>query len=191
MTGLTFHFGTMNSSKTANMLMRAYNYRSKGKKILLIKPLCDTRDNNNQISISSRAGQTMNADLLLSGDITDISSLLTDVECVLVDEAQFLSENNIDMLRGIAMSIPVMCYGLRTDYMSRLFHGSKRLMEVADTIEEICTVCVGCSRKATINAKFISLDNGTRIITKEGSTVVDLGAEEKYQPMCWQCWQEG
>lgn len=180
----------MNSSKTANMLMVAHNYRSKDKKILLIKPSCDTRGSN-PLMISSRAGQSMHADLLLEGNVTDISFMLLEIECILVDEAQFLTTENIDMLRGIAMSIPVLCYGLRTDYTSKLFPGSKRLMEIADNIEQICTICVGCSRKATVNAKFIPIEHGTRVITKDGSPILDLGAEEKYQPMCWQCWREG
>jgi thymidine kinase len=180
----------MNSSKTANMLMKAYNYRSKDKKILLIKPKCDTRGHT-PLEISSRAGQSMMADLILENDVTDISSLLIDIECIMVDEAQFLSRENIDMLRDISMSIPVICYGLRTDYMSNLFSGSKRLMEVADTIVEISTVCVGCLRKATVNAKFSMDENNNKVIIREGSSKLDLGSEEKYQPMCWQCWKEG
>ena len=189
MSGLTFYFGTMNSSKTANMLMKAHNYRSKDKKILLIKPKCDTRGHN-PLEISSRAGQSMLADLILENDVTDISSLLMDIECIMVDEAQFLSRENIDMLRDISMSIPVICYGLRTDYISKLFSGSKRLMEVADTIVEISTVCVGCLRKATVNAKFFLDENNNKVIIRKGSSKLDLGSEEKYQPMCWQCWKE-
>ena len=189
MTALTFRFGTMNSSKTANMLMMAWNYRSKGKKILLIKPACDTREADATM-IRSRAGQEMKADLILEADVTDISSLIMNMECVLVDEAQFLSIANIDMLRGISMTIPVICYGLRTDYLSRLFPGARRLFEVADTLEEIPTVCVGCSRKAIINAKFLVGEGDIRVVMREGSTELDLGGEDKYQPMCWQCWIE-
>jgi thymidine kinase len=188
MTGLIFYFGTMNSSKTANMLMKAHNYRSKGRKILLIKPNCDTR-NNEQLQIYSRAIQPIKADLLLGPEITDITSFLPDIEYILIDEAQFLSTDNINMLRNISINIPVLCYGLRTDYMSKLFPGSKRLMEVADTIEEICTICVKCRDKALINAKYIS-DKNNNLIIKSGSSKIDLGAEDKYQPMCWKCWNE-
>ena len=108
---------------------------------------------------------------------------------MLVDEAQFLSEKNVEALRALTKQIPVICYGLRTDYRSRLFTGSKRLLELADVIEEIKTICVKCDRKAIINSKFYT-DNVNRIIVRDGSEEPDLGAEEKYQPMCWKCWTE-
>ena len=188
MTKLCFKYGTMNSSKTAQLLMTAHNYRSQGKKVLLIKPTCDTRFGSNMIK--SRAGPEMEADLLITPDISNISHLLTDVVCILVDEAQFLSIINIDMLRGIAMSINVICYGLRTDYMCNLFPASKRLLEIADYIEEMTSVCVACDQKALVNAKFTLDLNGDKHIIREGSCDIDLGAEEKYQAMCWSCWIE-
>ena len=192
MTKLYFRYGTMNSSKSANLLMVAHNYISQNRKVRLIKPQCDIRWGETNI-ISSRVGTSMKADIVLAPDITNISSFLVDVSCVLVDEAQFLSTDNINMLRNIAMTIPVICWGLRTDYTTKLFEGSKRLMEVADSIQEVKTICVGCERKSIVNAKFIiDQEAAGKIIIKHNDlkTQVDLGSEDKYQPMCWQCWQE-
>lgn len=196
MTKLYFKYGTMNSSKTANLLMVTHNYISQNRKVLLIKPQCDTRwgeDGGTYNLISSRVGTSMKADIVLAPDVTNISAFLVDVSCVLVDEAQFLSTDNINMLRNIAMTIPVMCWGLRTDYTTKLFEGSKRLMEVADSIQEVKTICVGCERKSIVNAKFtIDQEAAGKIIIKnnDSKNQVDLGSEDKYQPMCWQCWQE-
>lgn len=192
MTKLYFRYGTMNSSKSANLIMVAHNYISQNRKVLLIKPQCDIRWGETNL-ISSRVGTSMKADIVLAPDITNISSFLVDVSCVLVDEAQFLSTDNINMLRNIAMTIPVICWGLRTDYTTKLFEGSKRLMEVADSIQEVKTICVGCERKSIVNAKFIiDQEAAGKIIIKHNDlkTQVDLGSEDKYQPMCWQCWQE-
>lgn len=186
----------MNSSKTANLLMVAHNYISQNRKVLLIKPQCDTRwgtEGETYNLISSRVGTSMKADIVLTPDVTNISAFLVDVSCVLVDEAQFLSTDNINMLRNIAMTIPVMCWGLRTDYTTKLFEGSKRLMEVADSIQEVKTICVGCERKSIVNVKFtIDQEAEGKIIVKnnDSKNQVDLGSEDKYQPMCWQCWQE-
>ena len=190
MTKLHFRYGTMNSSKTANLLMTAHNYIVQGRKVLLIKPECDTRWDDNLIT--SRVGCSMEVGLILSPDITNISSFLPDISCILVDEAQFLSPDNVNMLRGISMTIPVICWGLRTDFTSKLFPGSKRLMEVADSIQEVKTICVSCERKAIVNAKFLrEPGNDTKHIIREGGeSQIELGSEEKYQPMCWQCWQE-
>ena len=183
---LYFRFGTMNSSKTANLLMVAHNYRSQNKKILLVKPGCDNRFG--QDTIVSRAGPSANADILITPDMK-VLNIPEGVLCILVDEAQFLSEANVDLLRDISLKIAVICYGLRTDYQSKLFPGSKRLMEVADSIEEIKTICVVCENKAIINAKFYyDEESNYKKIVREGSSSIDLGAENKYQPMCWKCW---
>lgn len=185
---LYFRHGTMNSSKTANLLMTAYNFNSQQKKVILMKPLLDTRFGDTMIQ--SRAVQGMTSDVIIQRDMNDFSSLLP-VDCVLVDEAQFLSTSNIDGLRDLAMHTIVICYGLRTDYKTELFEGSKRLFEVADTIEEIKTSCGTCQRKAVVNSKFILLpDSKTKKIIKSGSSSVDLGCEEKYQPLCWSCYQK-
>jgi thymidine kinase len=183
---LYFRYGAMNSSKTANLLMLAHNYRSQGKKVFLMKPDVDTRFGST--TINSRAVKGMEADILLFQNTRDFDSVNMDgVYCILVDEAQFLSDVNVEALRKLTVNIPVICYGLRTDYRSQLFPGSKRLLELADTIEEIKTVCVMCDKKAIINAKFHTVGE-TKSIIRDGSSAPDLGAEEKYQPMCWGCW---
>ena len=184
---LYFRHGTMNSSKTANLLMVAHNYSSQGKPAILMKPSMDTRFGIK--TINSRAVEAQKVNIVITPERDSFSDIVTDnISCVLVDESQFLTEVNIDALRKLTEKVPVICYGLRTDYKTRLFPGSKRLMEIADTIEEIKTVCVSCNRKAIINCKFYVDDNGERIIVKDGSSEPDLGAEEKYQPMCWACW---
>ena len=183
---LYFRYGTMNSSKTANLLMVAHNYISQNKKVLLIKPICDNRFGAN--IISSRAGPSMVADLLIAPDTNKVE-IASDIVCILVDEAQFLSSVNIDALRQVSLNVPVICYGLRTDYLTNLFSGSKRLMEIADSIEEIKTTCVLCQKKAIINAKFqIDIENGENIIIRSGSRAIDLGTEDKYKALCWKCW---
>ena len=135
---LVFKYGTMNSSKTANLLMCAHNQRSSGKKILLLKPEIDSRFGDT--IIKSRAIEGVQSDIIITPDMDDfsvfvISSNSQKISCILVDEAQFLSELNIEGLRKITHILPVICYGLRTDYKSRLFPGSKRLLELADSIE--------------------------------------------------------
>lgn len=225
---LYFRHGTMNSSKTANLLMVAHNYKTQGKKVILMKPSIDIRFGK-QI-IKSRAVQEMTADILILPG-RRVFELQNDLDCVLVDEAQFLSAVNVEGLRNLSQHVPVICYGLRTDYRSYLFPGSKRLLELADTIEEIKTICVSCDRKAIINAKFFyhsvydaseggiegqddnpdpdcemitvrdknktrvynvceNINKRKKVILKSGSDKPDLGSEEKYQPMCWCCWNE-
>ena len=184
---LYFRYGTMNSSKTANLLMVAHNYMAQNKKVLLIKPLCDNRFGAN--IIASRAGPSMVADLLITPDIARLD-IPPEIVCILVDEAQFLSSINIDALRKASLEVPVICYGLRTDYLTNLFPGSKRLMEVADTIEEIKTTCIICQKKAIVNAKFqLDIENSENKIIRAGSSAIDLGTEDKYHPLCWECWE--
>ena len=178
---LYFRYGTMNSSKTANLLMTAHNFVSTNRKIFLIKPDIDIR--NGYGVIYSRIIPSVKADYIIKKDTNDYPKIDPDVKCILVDESQFLTTNNIDWLRNLTVNFPVICYGLRTDYKSNLFEGSKRLMEVADSIEEVKTICSDCESKAIINAKKV----GNRII-KDGSNEIDLGTEEKYIALCWECW---
>ena len=189
---LVFKYGTMNSSKTANLLMCAHNYRSSGKKILLLKPEIDSRFGDT--IIKSRAIEGVQSDIIITPDMDDfsvfvISSNSQKISCILVDEAQFLSELNIEGLRKITHILPVICYGLRTDYKSRLFPGSKRLLELADSIEEIKTICVLCDKKAIINSKFIMKDD-VKVILYDGSSDPELGSEDKYQALCFTCWNK-
>ena len=182
MAKLYFRYGTVGSAKTLNLLAVAHNYRYQGKKVLLMKPNLDIRFGREQIK--SRAGLEMQADVLI-GDIESIHSIdYSGVDCILVDEAQFLSKEVIEEFRRITLDlgVPVICYGLRTDFKSHLFEGSQRLMEIADAIEEVKATCHYCTRKSIMNLKHV---NG--VATNEGP-VVDLGAEEKYFPSCYKCY---
>ena len=185
---LYFYHGTMNSSKTANLLMFAHNYQSQSKKVIIAKPCIDTRFGGDVIK-SRALEKGIEADYIISNDDKMLAINIKNVQCIIVDEAQFLSTVNVDGLRILSQQVPIICYGLRTDYRGLLFEGSKRLMELADSIQEIKTICVCCDKKAIMNAKFYlnELNNSKRII-KDGDSAIDLGAEEKYQPMCWECW---
>jgi thymidine kinase len=182
MAKLYFRHGTVGSAKTLNLLAVAHNYRQQGKKILLIKPELDSRFGRE--CIKSRAGLEMEADILVIAS-TDLKQLPLDgVACLLVDEAQFLGPHHIEQLRDITIEkgIPVLCYGLRTDFRSRLFDASKRLMELADSIEEVKATCHFCNRKSIMNLKHV---NGRA--TLDGPSV-QLGAEETYLPTCYSCY---
>lgn len=185
MAKLYFRYGAMSSSKTANLLMVAHNYKSQGKKVLLIKPIIDNRFGKSLIK--SRCGLESEADYLLEKDDNDFKIIdgecLNTIDAILVDEAQFLTEKQVNALREISYAIPVLCYGLRTDYKTNLFEGSKRLMEIADSIEEIKTTCYFCNKKAIINFKH---HNGK--IIKSGNDDIDLGDEGKYLCACYECW---
>ena len=184
---LYFRYGAMSSSKTANLLMVAHNYQIQNKKVMLIKPNIDNRFGHSLIK--SRCGLQSKTDYLLEKDDDNLKMIdgedLYKLDAILVDEAQFLTEKQINTLREIANIIPVICYGLRTDYKTNLFEGSKRLMEIADSIEEIKTTCYFCNKKAIINFK-----HRDGKIIKTGNNDVDLGAEEKYLSSCWKCWNE-
>jgi thymidine kinase len=173
----------MGSAKTLNLLAVAHNYRQQGKKIILAKPDFDTRFGKERIN--SRAGLEMQADILIADENSLRGVDYCGVSCILVDEAQFLSAKVIEELRRIALDfdIPILCYGLRTDFKSYLFEGSARLMELADSIEEVKATCHYCNRKSIMNLKHV---NG--LATSEGPSV-ELGAEEKYFPTCYKCYR--
>lgn len=183
MAKLYFRYGTVGSAKTLNLLAVAHNYTQQGKKVFLIKPGLDDRFGLNRIR--SRAGLERQADLLVTPTSKLDLDQLKGVDCVLADEAQFFSAAMIDQLRRVAglLNIPVICYGLRTDFRRELFEGSRRLMEVTDTIEEIKTTCAYCNRKAIYNLKLL---DGTPTLAGPS---IDLGAEEKYLPVCHGCYQ--
>lgn len=183
MAKLYFRFGTVGSAKTLNLLAVAHNYRQQGKEILLLKPEMDDRFGREQIK--SRAGLEMPADILIRED-TDLLALdYEGVDCILVDEAQFLSASTIEQLREISVNlgIPVICYGLRTDFRSNLFEGTRRLMELADSIEEVKATCHFCNRKSIMNLRHV---NGVAV--SEGPSIL-IGAEESYFPACYPCYQ--
>lgn len=188
MAKLYFKYGAMGSSKTAQALITKYNYEENDLNVWLIKSGTDTRDGAK--ILRSRIGLESPADVIAPG--TDIYLLFQDTQegkcdVIIVDECQFLTESQIDQLRALVndYNIPVMCFGLRTDFQTRLFPGSRRLMEVADTIQEIKTIC-DCGAKATVNAR---IDGDGHIIT-QGAQVV-LGGNDSYIAMCHKCYIRG
>ena len=182
MAKLYFRYGTVGSAKTMNLLAVAHNYRAQNKTAFLLKPKIDKRFGEEVIR--SRSGLEMEADFLIDVDQELDVEVLRGAHCLLVDEAQFLTAKVIEQLKDIAneLNIPVICYGLRTDFRTRLFEGSHRLLELADTIEEVKTTCSFCNKKAIFNLKF---KDGIPSI--EGP-VIDLGADEKYLPVCSFCY---
>ena len=184
MAKLYFRYGTMDSAKSMNLLAVAHNYRKQGKRVLLVKPRLDTRFG--AAKISSRCGLEAEADLLVDEDTTLDPRELAGLDCVLVDEAQFLAPAMIDDLRRITVDpgIPVICYGLRTDFRTRLFPGAQRLMELADCIEEVKVTCQYCAKKAICNLRFV---NGTPTVV---GPQIQLGADEHYAPVCWAHYDE-
>ena len=184
---LYFRYGCMSSSKTANLLMTAWNYEQQGATIWVIKPSIDDR-NGSQNIIKSRTGLERKADLVIRPhpETLPLELLIPKhCECVLVDEAQFLAPERINELRLLSTLCNVICYGLRTDYSTTLFPGSKRLMEIADSIEEIKTICIWCKKKAIVNLKYRN-----NIIIKNGDAQIDIGMEDKYKAACWDCWNK-
>ncbi|MEY8351887.1 thymidine kinase [Lachnospiraceae bacterium 54-53] len=184
MAKLYFRYGAMGSSKTANALMTRYNFLEKGKNVLLVKPDIETREDKKKIK--SRIG--LEAECVLWSEFQGFDEkAIREFDVVIVDEAQFLSEIDIDKLTDIVdeYSIPVLCYGLRTDFTSRLFPGSKRLMEVADEIQELKTIC-WCGKSAGMNARMD--ENGN--ILRTGEQIL-MGANDKYVSLCRKHYKEG
>ena len=188
MAKLYFKYGAMGSSKTAQALITKYNYEENDMKVWLIKPSADTRDG--RAILRSRIG--LEAEVEVMTPETDIAGRFGEIaheryNAVIVDECQFLTEQQIDQLRSIVndYGVPVMCFGLRTDFQTKLFPGSRRLMEVADTIQEIKTMC-DCGAKATVNARI----DGVGHIVTEGAQVV-LGGNDSYIAMCHKCYIRG
>lgn len=182
MAKLYFRYGAVGSAKTLNLLAVAHSYRQQGKKVLVGKPRLDKRFGPG--TVRSRAGLECPADILLDDDSQLQVSAFKGYDCFLVDEAQFLSAGLVDQLRGLSIEgdLPVICYGLRTDFRTHLFAGSRRLMEVADEIAEVKTTCFRCNRKGIFNLKLVS-----GLPTNLGPTI-ELGADEKYQPVCAKCY---
>jgi thymidine kinase len=182
MAKLYFRFGTVGSAKTLNLLAVAHNYRNQNKQVILLKPELDHRFGRE--SIKSRAGLEMAADFLVGPQSNLLELNFEGINCILADEAQFLTARNIEQLREIshAFNIPVICYGLRTDFRTKLFEGSQRLMELADSIEEVKATCHYCNKKSIANLKHVEGK-----ATVEGPSV-QLGAEERYFPVCYGCY---
>ena len=186
MAKLYFKYGAMGSSKTANALITRFNYQERDMKVWLIKPSIDDRDGAD--IIRSRIGLEAVADVITPD--TDILSLFEkdhrNSDVIITDECQFFTPEQIDQLRKIVdvYDIPVMCFGLRTDFLTNLFPGSRRLFEVADSITEIKTIC-SCGSKATVNAR---IDGNGNIVTT-GSQIL-IGGNDSYIAMCHKCWKK-
>lgn len=178
---LTFYYGTMNSSKTANALMLKYSLEQKHINVLLLKPAIDTRSGEN--IVKSRIGLMSEAITFNKEDNLIEKLKYYEFDAIILDECQFATENQIEELKQIAINknINIYCYGLKTDFTSHLFSGSKRLLELADKLVELETYC-DCGNLATINARFV---DGK--IVKSGEQIV-IGGEELYKPMCYSCW---
>ena len=187
MAKLYFKYGAMGSSKTAQALITKYNYEENDMSVWLIKPSADTRDGAQVLR--SRIGLEATVDVMTpDADIYQAFQETRSGNChaIIVDECQFMTVKQIDQLRAIVddFNIPVMCFGLRTDFQTKLFPGSLRLMELADCIEEIKTMC-DCGCKATVNAR---ISDG--YIVTEGAQVV-LGGNDCYIAMCHRCYIRG
>ncbi len=190
---LRFWYGSMSSGKTLKLLATAFNLEENGIQIMVLKPSLDTRDG--QGIIKTRAGLKRKC-IMIDKDINlykaikayknVLASQLETLKWVIVDEAQFLTADQVDQLSDVVdfLDVNVMCFGLRTDFQSHLFEGSKRLFEVADDIEEIKSSCACGEKKTSINARF---DKDGEIITEGGQ--VEIGGNDKYKAICRKCWK--
>ena len=185
MAKLYFKYGAMGSSKSAQALITKFNYEELGMTVWLIKPSIDTRDGADLIR--SRIGLECRAAVITpEQDIKEAYRAAGRHDVIIADEAQFFTPAQIDQLRDLVdeEDLPVLCFGLRTDFLTHFFPGAQRLMELADSLTEIKTVCA-CGRKATVNAR---IDGKGRIVT-EGSQVL-LGGNDSYIAMCHKCWKD-
>ncbi len=185
MAKLYFKYGAMGSSKTAQALITKFNYEERGMRVWLIKPAIETRDGE---FVRSRIGLEARAELIEKGcDILALFEAKKEApDVIIADECQFFEKAQIDDLRALVdeKSIPVLAFGLRTDFRTELFEGSKRLFELADSISEVKTICA-CGRKATVNAR---VDENGKILT-HGAQVV-LGGNESYIALCHKCYKK-
>ena len=185
MAKLYFRYGAMNSGKSTLLLQTAHNYEENGMKVLIVKPTIDTKGNN---KIVSRIGAERDADLLLGKEdnlFEIVKDKYQDINCVLVDEAQFLEKEQVDNCMDIVvnLNIPVICYGLRTDFQTKAFPGSERLLAIAHSLEEMKTICP-CGSKAIFVGRYI---NGE--FTTEGDQVaIDGENKVTYKSMCAKCY---
>ena len=187
MAKLYFRYGVMGSSKSAQALITKFNYEEQGMRVWLIKPAADTRYGKD--IVRSRIGLEQPADVIteemnLFEIFRDREKEFNDV--IIADEAQFLTPEQIEQLRDIVdnYNVPVFCFGLRTDFRTKMFPGSARLFELADSVSELKTVCT-CGGKAMVNAR---IDGEGNIVT-EGAQIM-LGGNESYRPMCYKCWKK-
>ena len=185
MAKLYFKYGAMGSSKSAQALITKFNYEELGMTVWLIKPSVDTRDGADLIK--SRIGLEAHAEIITpEQSIVEAYRRAGRHDVIIADEAQFFTPDQIDDLRTLVDEddLPVLCFGLRTDFLTHFFPGAQRLMELADSLTEIKTICA-CGCKATVNAR---IDGDGRIVT-EGSQVL-LGGNDRYMAMCHKCWKK-
>ena len=184
MAKLYFRFGAMNCGKTTALLQVAHNYEEKGMNILLIKPKIDKKGEN---KVVSRLGIGRKVDVLVDTDekLKDLLKL-DNISCILVDEVQFMTKEQIKELWIIAKTkdIPVICYGLKTNFKGELFEGSKPIIVLADELEELITICK-CGKRAKFNARII---NGECV--NDGEEVAIDGIDATYEPLCGKCYIE-
>lgn len=184
MAKLYFKYGAMGCSKTAQALITKFNYEERGMKVLLIKPAIDNRENTPVVR--SRIG--LEAPCVMVPIDMDLYKLYmdnyTDRDVIIVDECQFLTEEQVDQLGSLVLDkdIPVLCFGLRTDFLTHLFPGSKRLLEIAESVSEIKSIC-RCGAKATVNARFDDKGN----VLYKGEQIF-IGGNSHYEAMCRKCW---
>lgn len=186
MAKLYFYYGAMGASKTAQAIMTKYNYEEKGQKALLVKADLDKRDDDGgRNMIRSRVGLELECELL-SRICTWEAERLSSYDVIIVDEAQFATKKEVERLSDIVdfYKVPVICFGLRADFLGNLFEGSQALLALADKILEIKTMC-WCGKKAIMNARFD--ENG---IMREGAQIV-LGANSSYTALCRKHWKQG
>jgi len=183
MSSLYFKYGQMNSGKTTALIQAAYNYEERGMHVVIFKPAIDTRETAKPEAVS-RIGLTHEAITVLpNSNIYQYTVHANDarrIACIMVDEAQFLTRDQVDQLSDIVdmLDIPVMCYGLRTDFQGELFPGSHRLLAIADKLEEIKTIC-HCGRKATM---VLRIDDEGKV-SRKGEQVV-IGGNDRYVSVC-------
>ncbi len=181
MAKLYFNYGAMSAGKTIDVITTAYKYNSKGMKALLIKPSIDTKNNDH---VASRIGISKKVDILLNSNdsLFDYLKDYHDITCLIIDEAQFLTEKQVFELVIITKywNIPVMCYGLKVDFKGNLFEGSEALIRYADSLKELVAIC-DCGKKARFNARKF---NGKYVY--DGDQIV-IGENETYDPLCETC----
>ena len=186
MAKLYFKYGAMGSSKTAQALITKFNYEERDMKVLLLKPSIDDREGASVAR--SRIG--LEAPCLMISDKEDIYRLYRTsyqyIDVIIVDECQFLTPEQVDQLGKIVLehNIPVLCFGLATDFMTHLFPGSRRLFEIAESVSEIKSVC-RCGAKATVNARFDDMGN----VVYSGEQIL-IGGNDRYEAMCRKCWEK-
>ena len=187
MAKLYFRYGVMGSSKSAQALITKFNYEEQGMRVWLIKPAADTRYGTDVVRSRiglEQIGDVITEEMNLFEIFRDREKEFNDV--IIADEAHFLTPAHIEQLRDIVdnYNVPVFCFGLRTDFRTKMFPGSARLFELADSVSELKTVCT-CGGKAMVNAR---IDGEGNIVT-EGAQIM-LGGNESYRPMCYKCWKK-